>query len=52
MEQVERIFADGVRGIRSFEAGLRDMPGSYFEDNHRTVCDKVAEIVRMKKTGQ
>lgn len=52
MEQVERIFADGLRGIRSFEAGLRDMPGSYFEDNHRTVCDKVAEIVRMKKTGQ
>ncbi|MDD7317454.1 MAG: aldolase/citrate lyase family protein [Prevotella sp.] len=51
-EQVEKTFADGVRDIRRFETELAEKPKEYFEDNHRVVCEKVAEIVKMKKARQ
>lgn len=51
MEEVEQTFASGVSGIREFERDLGGKPVSYFEENHQTVCRKVAEIVKKKTNG-
>ena len=50
--EIERIFSDGVKGIRQFEKELCCLPVSYFEENHLTVCRKVNEIVDRKRNKE
>lgn len=45
IEEIERTFSVGMKGIRDFEAQLPTLPPSYFEENRQAVCKKVEEIV-------
>ncbi len=46
--EIERIFAEGVSGIRQYEAELSQWPASRFNENHLEVCWKVNEIIKRK----
>lgn len=44
-EAVDRIFADGVNALRSYEKYLEDRNADYFKNMHSQLCCRVNEIV-------
>ena len=47
LDEVRRIFTDGIREIRELEAEA-EAAANYFTDNHKAVIDAVSNIVKMK----
>lgn len=46
MDEVNRIFHNGIKAIRDLEAEVQNKPKEYFENNHQEVVEAVNQIVK------
>lgn len=46
LEEVNKIFHNGIKAIRDLEAEVQDKPKEYFEKNHKEVVEVVNQIVK------
>lgn len=45
ISKIEDVFRTGISRVREYEHRLVNEKSSFFQENHKTVCDKVKEIV-------
>lgn len=46
LDEVNKIFHNGIKAIRDLEAEVQDKPKEYFEKNHKEVVEAVNQIVK------
>lgn len=46
LDEVSKIFHNGIKAIRDLEAGVQNKPKEYFEKNHEEVVEAVNQIVK------
>ena len=46
LDEVNKIFHNGIKAIRDLEAAVQNKPKEYFEKNHKEVVDVVNQIVK------
>ena len=47
LDEVNRIFHNGIKAIRNLEAEVQNKPKEYFEENHKEVIAVVNQIVKL-----
>ena len=52
LEEVNKIFHNGIKAIRDLEAEVQDKPKEYFEKNHKEVVEVVNQIVKNIETKE